>query len=372
MKQDLTKIINVFDFQGENVSYERLFRGHINETYVVTNKIDSDIIRYIIQRVNTTIFHDPVGLMKNIKGITEFIRNTITAQGGDVQRCTLDIIPVKGGGFYYIDDEGGFWRAYSYIENSVSYDIVSDINLMYKAGVALGDFQKILAEYPADTLSETIVDFHNTVSRYTNFEKAVESNLSGRRDNVLEEIKFVRERKNICSVLIDKIREGSIPIRVTHNDTKINNILMDDKTNDVLCFIDLDTVMPGSALYDFGDSIRFAASSGAEDERDLDKIWMRIDYYKAYAQGYLSVMSKELTREEIELIPESCILLTLECGMRFLTDYINGDVYFGIHYPEHNLDRARTQFKLVEDMENKFDEMKSIISSICKQSTQTY
>lgn len=362
--RDLTKLIQIFDFDGENVSSDILRRGHINETYIISNLYNGNHVRYILQRINTNIFKDPIGLMENVKGVTEYIRGIACKRGLDSYRCTLNIIPTKDGKSYHIDEEGGCWRAYDYIEGSVSYDTASSTELMYKAGAALGEFQQILEDYPADTLHETIANFHNTVSRYNDFEKAVCENASDRARFVEKEIDFVKARKDFCGIIVSEIRKGNVPLRVTHNDTKLNNILMDSETDDVLCFIDLDTVMPGSALYDFGDSIRFAASSAAEDEKDLDKVWMKLDYFRAYAKGYLSRMSKVLTPMEIQLIPESCILLTLECGMRFLGDYLAGDVYFGIHYPEHNLDRARTQLKLVYDMESKLDEMHKIVDSI--------
>lgn len=362
--RDLSKLIKTFDFAGDNISSTVLKRGHINETYIISNTNNGNSVRYILQRINTSIFKDPVGLMENVKGVTEHIRRVTEQKGKETCRCTLNIIPTKDGAIYYFDDDGGCWRAYDYIEDSVSYDTASNTGLLYKAGVALGDFQQILAEYPADTLSETIANFHNTVSRYCDFDKAVCDDVANRASSVKQEIDFIRTRKDFCGIIIDEIQKGTVPLRVTHNDTKLNNILMDSETNDVLCFVDLDTVMPGSALYDFGDSIRFAASSAAEDEKELNKVWMKLDYFEAYAKGYLSKMSKELTPMEIRLLPESCILLTLECGMRFLADYLAGDVYFGIHYPEHNLDRARTQLKLVADMESKLDKMHDVIDSI--------
>lgn len=360
----LMQLIDVFDFKGENISVEVLRRGHINRTYIITNKIDNKAVRYILQRINTSVFKDPVGLMENVRGVTEYIRNAVLATGKDAARSTLNIIPVKNGDIYYFDSNGDCWRAYDYIEGSSSYDTASSAESMYKAGNALGEFQQILADYPAETLNETIVNFHNTVSRFNDFEQAVKTNGSSRAQNVIDEIEFVKDRKDFCGIIVERIKDGSVPLCVTHNDTKLNNILMDSNTDEVLCFIDLDTVMPGSRLYDFGDSIRFAASSAAEDEKDLDKVWMRLEYFEAYARGYLSRMSDVLTPMEIELIPESCILLTLECGMRFLSDYIAGDIYFDVQYPEQNLDRARTQLKLVWDMERKLNEMKEIVTSI--------
>lgn len=250
------------------------------------------------------------------------------------------------------------------MKDSVSHDSVDSPELFKKSGVAFGRFQNMLSDYPAETLHETIPNFHNTQWRYEQFEKAAAANLSGRKDTCASEMEFVRARKGDCSVFVDMIARGELPIRVTHNDTKLNNVMFDKNTDDCVCVIDLDTVMPGLALYDFGDSIRFGANTAVEDETDLSKVSISLDYFRAYTEGFLSACGASLTDAEIENLAFSAKLMTLECGMRFLTDYLDGDTYFGTAYPEHNLVRARDQFKLVEDMEKHMPEMQQIVREV--------
>lgn len=354
------KILSQFAFSGKHVSTEPIIAGHINNTFLVTY----DNSKYTLQRINTNIFKDPYKLMSNIQGITKHIYNKIFQSGCDPDRCTLKVVETVDGQPLYKDDDGNFWRAYHYIDDAKAFDIVENPELFFEAGVILGKFQKLLEDYPIDSLYETIPDFHNTPKRFENFVKSLEKNTSGRANECKKEIDFVLSRKKYCPIIVDLMNEGKIPKRVTHNDTKLNNVLIDNKTNKAICLVDLDTVMPGSALYDFGDSIRFGASSALEDEKDLDKVYMVTELFEAYADGYLSQVKSSLTQEEIDNLAMSAIIITLEIGMRFLTDHLDGDVYFQIHRENHNLDRARTQFKLVEDMESKYDEMVEIISKI--------
>lgn len=319
-------------------------------------------MRYILQAVNTTIFTDPQGLMENIQGVTSHLRKKILEQGGNPERETLTLIPTLDGKLLYEDSQGGFWRSYAFIENATCHQSVDRPVLFTNAARAFGRFQKLLADYPADTLHETIANFHNTADRYALFEKAVAGDIAGRAASVEKEIRFFLDRKADGAVVTDAIAEGRLPLRVTHNDTKLNNIMMDNDTDEGICVIDLDTVMPGSVLYDFGDSIRFGASTADEDEQDLSLVSMDLGLFEAYTAGFLSEAGASLTREEIELLPFSAKLLTLECGMRFLTDYLNGDTYFRIHREHHNLDRCRTQITLVADMECKMEEMQRIVS----------
>ena len=358
-----SQVISQFLFSGTHIGTEPLLAGHINRTYVLTYRLDGGgQRRYLLQRVNTDIFRSPVKLIENIDGVTRHIRRRMTQEGcKNVESGTLTLIGTKAGALYYIDQEGGFWRAYDYIENSIAYQRAERPILFYNAGVALGRFQKYLSDYPAETLYDTIPNFHNTPVRFRDFAEAVKADRAGRADSVREEIAFVLSREAICGRILSKMEAGLIPVRVTHNDTKLNNVLLDDKTDEVLCFVDLDTVMPGSALYDFGDSIRFGASSADEDEQDLRNVYMDIDLFRTYTEGYLSQVARVLTEAELEELAFSAILLTYECGMRFLMDHMNGDTYFQIHRPGHNLDRARTQFKLVADMEGKLGEMQQIV-----------
>ncbi|MBQ8185435.1 MAG: aminoglycoside phosphotransferase family protein [Clostridia bacterium] len=332
--------------------------GHINDTYIVHSQPD-----YILQRINKNVFTNPPAVMENIQGVTEFLRKKIVENGGDPDRETLNLICTTDGKPYYEDENGEFYRVFKFIDHAVSYDLVENPTQLYNAARAFGKFQNMLADYPAEKLHETIVDFHNTKARFGQFADAVANDAAGRAKDVQEEIKFVLDREADCSVVVDAIAEGRIPLRVTHNDTKLNNVMLDDKTGDGVCVIDLDTVMPGSLLYDYGDALRFGGSSGAEDEKDLDKIYFVVENFEAFTRGFLETLPS-ITEEEIKLLPFSIKLMTLECGSRFLADYLNGDVYFKVHREGHNLDRCRTQFKLVKDIEDKMDELNAIVAKI--------
>ncbi|MBQ3065340.1 MAG: phosphotransferase [Clostridia bacterium] len=363
---DQNKILNCvlhFDVEGPVVDIFKIETGHINGTYAITcKKEDGSTIRYILQSINTKVFTRPVELMENIQNVTDYLRGIILENGGDVNRETLTVIRAKTGLNYYVDEENRYWRMYNYIEDATSYQTVERPILFENAAKAFGHFQKQLAGYPADTLHETIAQFHDTVKRFRDFEEAVAKDAVGRAASVQPEIEFFLSHKDICDTITSRIATGEIPLRVTHNDTKLNNIMIDNETDEGICIIDLDTVMPGSALYDFGDSIRFGASSAAEDEKDLSKVNFRIDLFEAYTRGYLQEAKDTLNETEKDLLAMSAIILTLECGMRFLGDYLNGDIYFGIHRPEHNLDRARTQIKLVADMESQLDAMNAVVA----------
>ena len=311
--------------------------------------------------MNKSIFKNPVQLMENIVGVTEFLKRKISANGGNPERETLNVIPAKDGKPYYVDSEGEYWRAYVFIENTVSYDLIDNPEILYEGGLAFGRFQSMLADYPAKTLHETIPGFHDTRERFETFKKAVEEDVCSRVDLVREEIQFVLDREEIVDCFQDLLRSGKISFRVTHNDTKINNVLMDKDTKKGICVIDLDTVMPGAAMNDFGDAVRIGASTALEDEQNLDKVWFNLELFEACANGFIEGCGGKLSQEEIKLLPMGARLMTYECGMRFLMDYIQGDIYFKIHRPGQNLDRARTQFKLVSDMEHKWKVMENIV-----------
>ncbi len=364
---NIPELLNAFVFEGVFVKSSQLFNGHINNTYVFDFESNGEINRYLVQELNTYVFKQPEALMNNVVGVTEYMRKKVAEIGGDVKRECLRVFPAKDGKPYYIDGEGRFWRCYNFISDAHSYQSVDSAETFCRAAKAFGDFQRILADYPSESLVETIPNFHNTVSRFADFKKAVTDNISGRAPLVKEEIDFVLAREKDCAVLVDLLAEGKLPLRVTHNDTKLNNVMFDDKTNDSICVVDLDTVMPGLSLYDFGDSIRYGANTAAEDEPDVSKVSLSLEYFEAYTRGYLSAAGESLTNEEIDQLAFSSKLMTLECGMRFLGDFINGDVYFKTTYPEHNLVRCRTQFALVADMETKLDEMKKIVSDCCKE-----
>lgn len=335
--------------------------GHINDTYLLTYLQDGIEMPYILQHMNKTIFTDPKALMENIIGVTTFLKAKIAAAGGNPSRETLDFVFTEDGKPYFVDGFGEYWRAYHYIDHVYALDQVKNTDDFYQSALSFGRFQQMLADFPADTLHETIPDFHNTAVRFGAFERAVADDICGRASSVQEEIQFVKNRFDLACALGSLQQQGKLPLRVTHNDTKSNNVLIDEDTRKGLCVIDLDTVMPGLAVNDFGDSIRFGASTAAEDETDLSKVTCSMELYEAYVKGFLEGCQGRLTREEIECLPLGAKVMTYECGMRFLTDYLSGDTYFKIHRPEHNLDRARTQFKLVADMEAKWDQMNAIV-----------
>jgi len=360
---EIAPVLETFPTEGALVGVMSYGSGHINDTYAAYYQLDSgDCRRYLLQRINNRIFQDVDGLMSNIVGVTGFLSKKIRERGGDPMRETLNVISTKDGKNYYFDGNGGYWRLYVFIEDTFSLQVVEKAQDMYNTGLSFGNFQKLLADYPAKTLTETIPNFHNTPSRYAAFLDALEKDAFGRAKEMAAEIEFVKSRESDTRVLTDLLRSGRFPLRVTHNDTKLNNILIDKSTGKGLCVIDLDTVMPGLYHYDFGDAIRSGANSAAEDEKDLSRVEMRLDLFEAFAEGYLQSVGNALSTEEKEYLPMGAKLMTFECGIRFLTDYLSGDVYFKTHRPGQNLDRARTQLKLVDDMEKKWEQMKAVIS----------
>lgn len=344
-----------FDFGLPTGEAERYGAGHINDTFTVWAADHSR--RWILQRINTDTFTDPAGLMENVTGVTSYLRREILARGGDPDRETLNVVPTREGKPYYTDCEGGAWRAYLFVEGTVCLQKVENERDFYTAAETFGNFQNQLAGYPAATLHETIARFHDTPNRYANFEKALAADVMGRAREIGPEIAFIRAREADCHVLMDQLAAGVLPLRVTHNDTKLNNVLIDQATGKGICVIDLDTVMPGLSAYDFGDSIRFGANDCAEDEPDQSKVHFSLHLYEVFARGYLAAAGSAMTEAERRSLPWGAKLMTLECGIRFLTDYLEGDHYFKISRPAQNLDRARTQFTLVEGMEREFDAM---------------
>ena len=354
--------IGQFRYEGVLID-ERLYgSGHINDTYLLTFEIaEMGTIKVILQRMNKNIFTKPIELMENILNVTSYLRKKIIENGGDPDRETLNVIRTVDDMPYFVDSEGEYWRSYKFITDATSYDQVESPEDFYQSAVAFGNFQRLLAEYPAETLHETIEGFHDTKARFQVFKKAVEDDVCGRAASVQKEIQFVLEHEHLANVFADLLEKKEIPLRVTHNDTKLNNIMIDNKTRKGICVIDLDTVMPGLAMNDFGDSIRFGASTATEDEQDLSKVSCAMELFDLYANGFIEGCGGKLTEKEIDLMPTGAMVMTFECGMRFLTDYLQGDTYFKIHRENHNLDRCRTQFKLVKDMEAKWDTMREII-----------
>lgn len=363
----IEETIENINFTGKYLKYERYGNGHINDTFVVFMEQEAKTqVRYILQRINHEIFSNPAQLMKNIAGVTGFLKNKIIENQGDAARETLNIVLTKNGNTFYKDSIGSYWRAYLFIEEAASYDIVEKPEDFYQSAVAFGRFQKLLSDYPAFTLNETIKDFHNTPVRLEDLKQAVEKDAFGRVEEVRKELEFIYEREAFTHTLMDLFETGKLPLRVTHNDTKLNNIMIDNKTGKAICVIDLDTVMPGFSVNDFGDAIRFGATSAAEDEVNLDKVNFRTDLFEVYTKGFLEGCKGSLTETEITLLPVGAKMMTLECGIRFLTDYLQGDCYFRIHRENQNLDRARTQLKLVSEIETKWDAMTDIVKNISK------
>ena len=359
----ITEVSKHFQLQGDLVQVLRWGNGHINDTFVLVYQIGRmGRIKVILQKMNKNVFQKPVELMENIMGVTNFLYKKIEASGGDPLRETLNVIPSLDGKPYYLDEEGEYWRAYTYISDARSFDVPEVLDDFYESAYAFGRFQSMLSDYPADTLHETIEKFHDTRDRFEKLKRAIEEDVMGRAKEVKEEIAFALAREEDACFFAKMIDRNEIPLRVTHNDTKLNNIMLDNITRKGVCVVDLDTVMPGLAVYDFGDSIRSGANTGAEDEKDLDKISCDMELFEVYTKGFLAGCGDKLTEKEIDLLPMGAKIMTYECGIRFLTDYLQGDTYFKIHRPEHNLDRCRTQFKMVADMEEKWETMQNIVA----------
>lgn len=337
-------------------SCERYGFGHINETYLICTESGK---RYILQKINHKIFQDVEGLMSNIEAVTDYL----SKQSAD-ERSVLRPVRTEKQKSYFKNSDGSYWRVYHFVEDSVCLQKPNTPRDFFESAVAFGTFQQMLKDFPVSMLHETLPDFHNTAKRYRDFRTVLEQDPMDRARFVKKEIEFALEREKEAGILVEMQKKGLLPTRVTHNDTKLNNVMLDAKTGNALCVIDLDTVMPGLSLYDFGDSIRFGASTGAEDEKDLTQIEMDLSLFATYTKGYLSACP-DLTDRELLMLPMGAKLMTLECGVRFLTDYLDGDHYFACHREGHNLDRCRTQFKLVWDMEQKWEQMQRIVSD-CK------
>lgn len=358
MAYDFTKILTEFQVDADTSSYGN---GHINDTFIVEKNPN-----YILQRINTEVFKNPDNVMENIMNVTSHIRKKIKQEGGNAKRESLKVYKTVDGKPYYRCKDGACFRLYNFIEDAISYDIVDDPEKLYSAGVAFGKFQRRLSDFPMEKLHETIKDFHNTPVRFEALKTAIKEDKAGRVKNVPEEIKFAMDREKFCDKVVKELDSGKIPLRVTHNDTKLNNVMLDKVTNEGVCVIDLDTVMPGSLLYDYGDALRFGGNTANEDEADVSKVTFDIEMFKAFTKGFLSELSQTITKKEKELLIFSIKLMTFECGIRFLTDYLNGDTYFKTHYENHNLVRARTQFKLISDIESKEKTLEKELKIILK------
>ena len=358
---EFSDILFNFAIDGEFVSCEPYGSGLINRTYVAVYNEGGRRVRYIVQRINTNLFKNVDGLMNNIKLVTEFNRAEIMKRGGDPDRESLTLVPTKNGGTYFRTEEGDCYRVYVFIENAKGYDVVEKPEHFYESAVAFGKFAMLLDRFDSSKLFEVLPDFHNTVKRFDNFRRSLEADKFNRAKDVKKEIGFALEREKITHTIVDLLASGKMPSRVTHNDTKLNNVLIDTRTDKAVSVIDLDTMMPGSICYDFGDSIRFGCNPCLEDTPETEKVIFNMPLFETYTKGYLSVFGDTITDIERKNLPMSAILMTYECGIRFLTDYLDGDVYFRKTREGQNIDRTRTQFKLVSDMEKRYDEMLSAV-----------
>ena len=356
------KISENFKLEGEVISAVKYGSGHINDTFLVTTKVNGGERKYILQRINKNVFKRPDLLMNNFALVTGHLAKKIAENGGDVKRETLNLIKTFEDGDYYESPEGDYWRMLRFVSDNKCYDKVEQPIQFYHSAVAFGNFQRLLGDFPAETLYETIPNFHNTPDRFKNLMTEVEKDSFGRLAEVLPEVEFARAREEFAGTLEREHEAGRLPLKVTHNDTKLNNILFDAATDKPICVVDLDTIMPGYSVNDFGDSIRFGASTAAEDEADLSKVHFDIELYELYVKGFIEGVGNALTEGELKMLPIGAIMMTFECGMRFLTDYLAGDTYFRTSRPKQNLDRCRTQFKLVSEMESKLDEMINIVN----------
>ena len=365
-EKNIRAVCEKFQIAGEYRFFEVITSGHINTTYRVYFFRNGELKDYILQRVNTYVFQDPVSVMQNISMVTEFIRAKIKQKQATAKRNVLHYSKTEEEQYYTFMPDGSFWRCCRYIDDSVSFEYTDDLTIIEESGKAFGEFQCYLSDFPVKKLSIVIPHFHNTVRRYDAFRDAIAENAAGRVEELREEIDGYMQLEEIATRLYRLQKAGVLPLRVTHNDTKISNVLFDAKSKKHLSVIDLDTVMPGLVAFDFGDALRVCASTGKEDEKDLNKVALDMDKYEAFTKGFVSSLKQSLTDAERENLALGAVAMTVECGMRFLTDYINGDKYFKIHYPDQNLVRARCHLVLAKDMIKKLDKMQTLVEQYAK------
>ena len=364
-EKQLQEISRHFQIYGEILHAETFKIGHINETYSATYDQGGLRVRYIHQKINKSVFKNPPAVMKNVMRVTTHIRRRLEAQDArDITRRSLIVIPTRDGQSFCRSSDGEYWRTFVFIEGVQTYESVQSPEQAFQAGRAFGEFQSLLVDLPGDRLNETILNFHHTRKRFTALQQAIQKDHYTRAQDAQKEIKFALQHEPLVDVILDAMARRKIPERITHNDTKFNNVMLDTLTGEAKCVVDLDTVMPGCALYDFGDMVRTTTSPTLEDEKDLSKVKMQMPIFKQLAQGYLSTAGKFLTRAEKSHLAFSGKLITFEIGIRFLTDFLSGDTYFRIHRPDHNLDRCRTQFKLVESIERQEDAMQEFVDTL--------
>ncbi len=359
-------VLPEFRFEGEYENVTELQSGNINNTYHLEYKDGDKPRHYTLQRINGYVFKHPDVVTSNINRVTNHVKQSLTRDGINPDRKVLELIPTNRGDLIFRDKEGDYWRVYRFIENATAYDAVEKPEHFFEAGRAFGEFQRRLIDFPAEEVVDTIPNFHNTTKRFCAFVESATEDRVGRADDLEDEIEFFFQRRRMMNEIVKRLKTGELPLRVTHNDTKINNVMIDDATDKALCVIDLDTVMTGSVLYDFGDAIRFGASTAAEDEPDTSKIALDMDKFKLFTEGFISETNGFLTKPELRLLPLGVKVLTCELAMRFLTDYIDGDLYFKVKSPYHNLVRAHAQMQLLRDVEAKYYEMQAFIDELIK------
>jgi hypothetical protein len=363
---EISNIISIpmfFNIDGTIIDVRRFGAGHINDSFVSTVQNESGTVRYFHQKINTNVFHKPAEVMDNISRVTNHLKKKIIAAGGDPFRETMTIIPTKNGALLHMDETGDAWRTFVFLEGQKSFEQVDDVMLAQNASAAFGVFMANLSDLPGSRLFETIPGFHDTPARYDAFVNAVKQDSAKRCGSVKKEVDFFLSRKEEMSLLSNLLKQGVLPERIVHNDTKFNNVLIDDITGKALCVVDLDTVMPGLAAYDFGDACRVAACTAGEDETDLSKVSLSLRHFEHIAKGFLSTTKDFLTSTEKEHLVTGAITITLEQGIRFLGDYVSGDMYYKTHRPGQNLDRARTQMALVQSMEKNMNVMREIVKN---------
>jgi aminoglycoside phosphotransferase (APT) family kinase protein len=364
-EKELRHISRQFQIFGELLHAEACEIGHINDTFLATYEQGGVRLRYLHQKINQHVFKDPPAVMKNVVRVTTHIRGKLEAAGvNDITRRAMIVIPTREGQSCFRNADGEYWRTFVFIEGAQSYESVQTANQAFEAGRAFGEFQLHLVDLPGAQLNETIPGFHNTRRRFAAFQRAVEQDRFNRARDVQAEIEFAIKRGPLCDVLLNALATGRIPERITHNDTKFNNVMLDIRTGKAICVVDLDTVMPGCALYDFGDMVRTTTSPALEDERDLSKVNLHMSMFKKLAEGYFSAAGCFLTKTERSYIAFSGKLISFETGLRFLADYLTGDHYFRIHRPGHNLDRCRKQFRLVESIERHEEAMQKLVDRL--------
>ncbi len=362
MTQDLSAVIQHFLIHGDFISAAPYGNGHINDTFAVVMNQGGATVRYLTQRINHGIFTDVSGLMENVACVCTHLQARLAqADVDDASRRALTLIPTRQGGAYHVDADGNYWRVYIFIEGATGHEVIADEAQAYEVAKAFGDFQKLLVDLPGGPLNETIVDFHHTPKRFAAFEAALAADSHNRAAMAKGEIDFVLNRRELAGALI-KLAAAGLPMRATHNDTKLNNVLIDDATNQAACVIDLDTLMPGLSLYDFGDLVRTSTSPAVEDEQDLGKVTMQLNMFDALVRGFIDSAGEALTQAEIANLPLGGQVITFECGVRFLTDFLQGDTYFRTRRENHNLDRCRTQFALVRSMEEQAAAMAAAVA----------